>query len=180
MTLAICVAFAFLATPTSAGATKWGAPVDLTTPSEYFPWEPSPEVAMSRTGAVATWEQVEGARESVWTASMSPTGSWSPAVEMPMTTWYEKSPQIAINEAGEAVVVWEAIGEQVVVMAAVRSPSGQWEPAVPISPEGSTYTDLDVAVGPNGEAVAAWCQVPRYGSPRGYRIEAAVMSGQLR
>lgn len=161
---------ALLLVPTLAAAVTWIPPVDLATPSEFSPWEPRPEIAMSGAGgAVAIWPQSQGLG-TLQAASMSLTGTWGPPVNLAPNEWGQRAePELAMNEAGEAVAVWE-VGT---VKASVRTPSGEWGPAETLSPEGSPYTRVDVAVGPAGEAVAAWSQVPTFTSTSGYRIEGS-------
>jgi hypothetical protein len=173
VTVVACVVFGLLIVPALAAATGWIPPIGLSTPSEFSPWEPRPEIAMSGAGgAVAVWPQLEGA-QNVEAASMSVTGSWGPPVKLAPSFYTQRDPQVAMNEAGEAVAVWEQLEEQVAVVASVRTPSGEWGPRETLNPEGSLYTDIDVAVGPDGEAVAVWSEVPRFTSTSGYRIEGS-------
>lgn len=166
----VIACLALLLTPALATAATWIPPVDLATPSEFSPWEPRPEIAMSGAGGgVAIWPQSQGLG-TLQAASMSLTGTWGPPVNLAPNEWGQRAePELAMNEAGEAVAVWE-VGT---VKASVRTPSGEWGPAETLSPEGSPYTRVDVAVGPAGEAVAAWSQVPRFSSTSGYRIEGS-------
>lgn len=165
--------FALLLASALAAAATWIPPVDLGTPSEFSPWEPRPEIAMSGGGGgVAIWPQLEGLG-SLEAASMSLMGTWGSPVELAANEWGQREkPQLAMNEAGEAVAVWEQF-EQATVVAKVRTPLGEWGPPESLSPEGSLFTEPDVAVGPAGEAVAVWCEAPRFGSNREYRIESS-------
>lgn len=166
-------ALGLLFIPANAAAVSWIPAVDLSTPSEPFPIEQRPEVAMGAAGgAVAVWSQSEDF-ENVQAASMTPAGIWEAPVDLAPTVQTQRAPQVAMNGAGEAVAVWEQFGAQATVVAAIRAPSGQWGPPETLSPEGSVFTDIDVAVGPAGEAVAVWSENPRFASTRGYRIEGA-------
>lgn len=168
-----CVAFGLLIVPALAAAASWIPAVDLSTPSEFSPWEPRPEIAMSGAGGgVAIWPQLKGT-QNVEAASMSVTGTWGPPVKLAPSIYTQREAQVAINEAGEALAVWEQVEEQAAVVASVRTPSGEWGPPETLNPEGSVYGEIGVAVGPAGEAVAVWSEVPRFTSTSGYRIEGS-------
>jgi hypothetical protein len=165
----VIACFVLLLAPALAAAATWIPPVDLATPSEFSPWQPRPQIAMSGGGGgVAIWPQLEGLG-TLEAASMSLTGAWGPPVSLAPNEWGQRAePELAMNEAGEAVAVWAA-GR---IVARVRTPSGEWGGQETLSPEGSPYGVIDVAVGPAGEAVAAWSQV-RFTSTSGYRIEGS-------
>lgn len=164
------VTLGLLLGPARTTAATWSPPVDLATPSEFSPWEPRPEIAMSAAGGgVAIWPQSQDLG-NLQAASMSLTGTWGPPVNLAPNEWGQRAePELAMNEAGEAIAVWK----HGTIKASVRTPSGKWGPVETLSPEGSPYGGIDVAVGPAGEAVAAWSQIPRYGSNSVYRIESS-------
>jgi hypothetical protein len=166
----VIACFVLLLAPGPAAAATWLPPVNLSTPSEFSPWQPRPEIAISGGGGgVAIWPQLEGLG-TLEAASMSLTGAWGPPVSLAPNEWGQRAePELAMNEAGEAVAVWAA-GR---IVARVRTPSGEWGGQETLSPEGSPYGVIDVAVGPAGEAVAVWSQIPRVGSNSKYRIESS-------
>jgi hypothetical protein len=94
--------------PALAAAATWIPPVDLATPSEFSPWDPRPEIAISGGGGgVAIWPQLEGLG-TLEAANMSLTGTWGPPVKLAPNEWGQREgPELAMNEAGEAVAVWK-------------------------------------------------------------------------
>jgi hypothetical protein len=173
VTVVACVAFGLLIVPALAAAASWIPAVNLATPSEFSPWEPRPEIAVSGAGGgVAIWPQLKGTQD-VEVANMSATGTWGVPVKLAPSIYTQRNAQVAMNEAGEAVAVWEQVGEQVAVVASVRAPSGEWGPPETLNPEGSVYGGIDVSVGPAGEAVAVWSEDPRFISTSGYRVEGS-------
>lgn len=173
MVTVTCVTSGLLLVPGSAAAVGWFPAVDLSTSSEISAAEPGPEIAMDAGGgAVAVWQQFKGL-ENVQAASMTPVGTWGPAIDLAPGVHDQRAPQVAMNGAGEAVAVWEQLGEQTTIVATVRTPTGEWGPPETLSPGGSVFGGPEVAVGPSGEAVAVWSEVPRFGPGGGYRIEGA-------
>ena len=115
--VAAIACLALLLVPALAAAATWIPPVDLSTPSEFSPWQPRPEIAISGAGGgVAIWPQLEGT-QNVEAASMSLSGTWGPPVKLAPSIYTQREPQVAMNEAGEAVAVWEQVEEQVTIVA---------------------------------------------------------------
>ena len=91
-------------------ADGWGVAVQIES-AEAGPSGP-PRVAIDPSGfAVAVWQRIEGAGDSIWANQLSPKGVWGPAQRADRSDGVDLgNPRVAMDAGGNAVAVWAASG----------------------------------------------------------------------
>ncbi len=122
----------------------------------------APDVAADAAGnAVAVWQQFDGSRLNIWTASYTLGAGWSvPQLLETNDAGDTKQPQIAINAAGDAVAVWQQHdGSRWNIWAARFTPGAGWQDVRLIEANNTgDAQNPQVMIDADGKAVAVWEQ----------------------
>jgi hypothetical protein len=140
---------------TRRGGGAWSQPVELSEGGEEIR---EATVAMDAAGeAVVTWDRYDGTEEVVQSATMSPAGSWTEAIDLSDGTYGAYEPKVAIDPEGEAIVVWEHSSPKIaVVEGRTRPPGSGWSPTAALTPLDQESGDASIAMNPAGLAVLVW------------------------
>ena len=144
---------------------KWSAPVSLSGNQRSIQFRP--KVAVDPNGnAVAVWlarppagSGNEATSRRLWAASRSPSGVWSPPLEIATASGTEVF-DVVIDASGNATAVWHSFNEGEddepgsFVRTASRPLGGAW--SAPVELSGTNGANPQVAVNPNGDVTAVW------------------------
>ena len=143
-----------------AAGTGWGTAQLLET--DAVNGAANPDVAMDEAGnALAVWQQSDGSRVNIWTASYTLDAGWSaPQLLETNDAGDAKQPQIAMNAAGGAAAVWQQHdGIRWNIWAARYAPGAGWQDVQLI--EKNNIGDAQnphVMIDADGKAIAVWEQ----------------------
>ncbi len=142
-----------------AGATSFGAPVDLSAPGQDAT---RPEVAVGPGGLTAVvWQRSDGSNTIIQAATRAAgSTTFSAPQDLSAPGQSAEVPQVAIGSDGAMTAVWrrfDAGPTQSIIQVATR-PAGATSFGAPqdLSPAGQFGFDPQVAVAPDGAPTAVW------------------------
>lgn len=127
----------------------------------------TPTVALDEHGgAVAAWQQWDGAYRLVEASVRSADGSWSHPEPLSGPGREASAPVVAIDGAGNALVGWiRSNGIWTAAQTAARPAGGEWGPPRNLSRRGRNAGSIELAMNRRGDALVTWVQ--------GYGLTAA-------
>lgn len=129
--------------------------------------------------AIAVWQQSDGVRNNIWSASYTAAGdAWSAPLLLETDSFDADSPDLAVGVDGSAVAVWrQADGSRYNLMASRRSAAGVW--TAPEAAESSLNAVFSPRVGldGSGSAIAVWYELTQVSPDNRWRVFAARNQG---
>jgi hypothetical protein len=121
----------------------------------------APRIAMDTFGnTFVVWEQLMGARFTVWSIRCTASGSWdSPVLLQKNLLISAFAPRIAVDSRGHALAVWQQLENQRYSIWASRFIAGRgWsaEPELVERQDGTNALRPELALGRRGDALVVW------------------------
>jgi hypothetical protein len=160
LTAAVCLMSTPFVSPAHAAVLPtWLAPVNISSPSRGFFFDP--QVAVDAHGeAVAVWGRWDPVRASnvVEASARVPGAEWQSPVDLSLSGEEASAPRVAIDAQGDAVVVWRQSNADSGQSAesAFRPAGGNWQGPDQVSGASAGALDVSAAISARGEAVAVW------------------------
>jgi len=141
----------------------WGAPTDLSLPSQHAS---SPELAVNASGdAAAVWEADLSAKSRIQAALKPAGGAWEAPDFISGEDFNASRPDVAIDAQGNVVAVWETQSKaEEMVQGAFKSAASAWQVPEDLSPEKIGYgaREPQVAMDSGGNAMAVWTRATAF------------------